>query len=162
MDAMTLIFGIASIVGAGVSIWQACVSKNAAQIATAAKAQIVHHRKTSELTELQALCRNAQKSMEKYGHGSSPASLKGVSQSRDAVDVQDFLQKLIEYRSCFGSKNPNDADEFVEKMNPLLDEFARSTSKAQMRELGAEILTNISIMFSIIKKPLDSKKETVH
>lgn len=163
MDTLTLISAFASITGAGVSIWQARKAKTAAQEVKAARAQMIDHRKTSELAELQTFCQKAQKSMEKFGHGASSVSLNGIDPSREGKDVQDFLLKLNEYRSHFGSKDPNPADIFIKKVGPVLTKFASSSrSQKQMIVLGTEILMEISNMSSIIKKTLDSKRETVH
>ena len=84
MDAMTLftIIGtIATIAGAIISLWQAKVSQNAAKDARKIRSELIDYRKTSELAQIQATCRKAQKSMEKYGPGSTPSSLIGVSRN---------------------------------------------------------------------------------
>lgn len=163
MDIMTLIFGSASIFGALVSIQQACAAKTAAQKAEDARAQIVENRKTSELAELKTLCGIAQKSIEKYGEAANPLTLKGASLDRDCDDVQKFLLKLKEYRTIFGSKSHNPADEFGDKVRPLLKKLAQSSpSPVEMCKFGSQILGKLSDMSAKIKTPLDRKKETVN
>lgn len=165
MDAMswTAIIGtIASIGGAGVSIWQARNSRNAAEESKLVRAQLIDHRKASELAQLQAVCKRAQKSMEKYGPGSVPSSLTGISPENDAHDVQEFMLLINENRSHFGSKNPNEADEFCEKLRPVLNDFAQASESTDLRRYGTQVLLHLSNMTPIIKKHLEAKRETVH
>lgn len=161
MTWLTIFGTIASIGGAGISIWQARVSKNAAKEAKKVRAELIDHRKASELTQIQTTCRKAQKSMEKYGPGSTPSSLIGVSRGKDAQDVQEFVLLLMENRDYFGNKKPNIADEFCYKINLLLDRFAQSQD-VEAREHGLEILLSIGNMASIIKKLLDAKRDELH
>jgi hypothetical protein len=165
MDAVNLVFGIVSVVGAGVSIWQACKSKTAAQEAKDARAQIIDHRKTSEATELKLACKKAQSSMEKYGPGLSlerlHENLVGTTPDRDGEEVQAFMLLIKENRLIFGPKTPNAADEFVDSVTKILDNFSQSfESPEKMKEHGTELLMALSAMSSIIKKLFDAKKET--
>ena len=157
----TIIGTVATIVGAVISFWQAGISKNAAKDAKRIRAELIDHRKTSELSLIQAVCRKAQKSMEKYGPASSPSSLIGVTPEKDAQDVQEFLLLLMENRAYFGNKSPNAADEFCERINPLLNSFAQSVN-AEAREYGSQILLLIGNMASVVKRLLDTKTEIVH
>lgn len=162
MDAsllITIIGTFASVGGAGISIHQARKSKNAADEAKKVRAQLIDHRKTSELAQLQTVCKRAQKSMEKYGPASSPSSLAGISPQKDAEDVQEFILNLKENSSYFGFKKPNEADEFCETLSPILSEFSQSSDPRELKEVGTQVLTHLSSMTSIIKRQLDTKKE---
>ena len=164
MDAMTLftIIGtVATIVGAVISFWQARVSQSAAKDARKIRAELIDHRKSSELAQIQAICRKAQKSMEKYGPGSTLSSLVGISLEKDAQDVQEFVLLLMENRAHFGYINPNVADEFCEKVSQLLDRFAQSQG-TDVRKFGSQILLSIGNMASVIKKLVDTKREELH
>ena len=161
MDVMTLIGTIASIGGAAVSIWQASVSRSAADEAIRVRAQLIDHREASELTHVQTLCKKAQKSMEKYGPGSVPSSLAGVSSANDAADVQEFVVGLKEQRAHFGSGKPNEADQFCDVLTPILDRFAQAVSPQDMREHGKNIVIHLSSMSASIKRQLDGKRDIV-
>lgn len=160
MSVLTVVGTMASIGGAWVSINQAGKSRTAAEEAKKVRAQLVDHRKTSDLAQVQSLCKKAQKSMEKYGPGSVPSSLVGIEPGNDAQDVQDFIMTTREHRAYFGNKSPNEADEFCNVITPLLDYFAQTKEPEGLREHGKQIVVHLANMAAIIKRHLDSKKET--
>lgn len=163
MDAMsivTVVGTVASIGGAWVSINQAGKSRTAADEAKKVRAQLIDHRKTSDLAKVQSLCKNAQKAMEKYGPGSVPSSLLGIEPNNDAREVQDFIMTIHEHCAYFGTKSPNEADQFCEAITPLLDTFAQTTDSEGLRDNGKQILVNLANMAASIKRLLDAKKET--
>jgi hypothetical protein len=163
MDAMTLltiIGALASIGCAAYALWQAIRSRKAANEAIAVRKQLIDYRKASELSQLQTVCKKAQRSMEKYGPGWTPSSLKGVSFEKDGQDVQEFVLLLRENRTYFGNKAPNDADEFCDTLLQILDKLSETSQKA--REYGKQILLHLNIMNSNLKKKLDSKREGTH
>ncbi|MDR4493909.1 MAG: hypothetical protein R3B74_05720 [Nitrospirales bacterium] len=150
---------LASLGGAVASLWQASQARTAASEAIRIRAQLVDHRKASELASMQATCKKAQKSMEKYGPGSVPSSLWGISPNNDAADVQEFLINLKEQRAHFGTRHPNEADQFCDVLTPLLDNFAQATSPELLREYGKQIVVHLSSISAAIKKQLDGKRE---
>lgn len=164
MDAMLALAWIgtlASIGGAGISAWQARQSRAAANEAVRIRAQLIDYRKTSELAHVQAVCKKAQKSMEKYGPGSVPSSLSGVSPGNDAANVQDFIVCLKEQRAHFGATHTNEADQFCDVLIPLLDKFAQADTPEALRECGKLIVMHLSSMSASIKRQLDDKRESV-
>lgn len=164
MDTMSILAWVgtlASLGGAWVSLWQASQSRTAADEAIRIRSQLVDHREASELAHVQAVCKKAQKSMEKYGPGSVPSSLMGISPASDAADVQDFWVCLKEQRAHFGKALPNEADQFCDVLTPLLDKFAQATEPQPLREHGKQIVVHLSSIAAVIKKQLDGKRETV-
>ena len=162
LSFIAIIGTIASIVGAIISLWQAKKSKTSAIEASQIRSQLLHHRKTSELAQLLALCRKVQKKMVKYGPASTKTSLQGIVPDNDAKEVQDFILLLKENRSFFQKKQTNDADSFCENMNVLISEFVQSDDKQNLKKIGTEILLKINSMLSIIRKKLDYKQEQVY
>lgn len=160
LSVLTIVGSIASLVGAWISVQQARKSKTAAEEAKKVRAQLVDHRKTSDLAQMQIQCRKAQKSMEKYGPGSVPSSLKGVDPAHDAREVQDFILYISEHRAYFGNKSPNKADEFCQVVTPLLDSFAQASTPDELRKNGKQIVIHLANMAAIIKRHLDARKET--
>jgi hypothetical protein len=164
MDTMSFLAWagtLASLGGAGVSLWQASQARTAASEAIRIRSQLVDHRKASELAHVQAVCKKAQKSMEKYGPGSVPSSLTGISPHYDAADVQEFVVCLKEQRAHFGTqRSSNEADQFCNVLTPLLDKFAQATSPELLREHGKQIVVHLSSISAAIKKQLDGKRET--
>lgn len=162
MHLLTIVASISSIVGAIISIWQAYRSKKFANEAKQIRKGLIDHRKTSELAQIQSSCKKAQKSMEKYGPGSVPSSLKGISSEQDAQNVQEFLLLIRENRTYFVNRNGNEADKLYNIIAPILDKFAQSQDENDLRAHGKEILIHLSSMASIIKNKLDSKRECIH
>jgi len=161
MSFLTWAGTVASLGGAGISLWQAMQSRTAAEEAIRIRSQLIDHREASELTHLHALCKKAQKSMEKYGPGSVPSSLSGISPANDAADVQDFIVCLKEQRAHFGAARSNEADQYCDVLTPLLDKFAQAHSADGLRENGKQIVVHLSSISAAIKRQLDGKRETV-
>ena len=158
---ITIIGTLASIGGGIVAVWQAKRSKKSADYAERVEKQLTRYDKISELTQLNVACKRAQQSMEKYGPASKPSNLRGVSGENDAKNVQDFLLLLRENRLHFGSKKQNEADQFYETINPLLEKFTRSKTNEQLINSGKPVLLHLNSMLSIIKKKQSDSKKSV-
>lgn len=161
MEGLTWIGTVVSIIGAGISIWQAIKSKSAATEACRIRSLLIDHRETSELSQIQASCRKAQKSMEKYGPGSVADNLHGISPANDARDVQEFVLYLREQRDHFGRNPPNEVDNLCDLLLPLLDEFAQAADPMMLRDKGKQIVIHLSGFSSVIKLRLDQKREAI-
>ena len=166
MDAMSWLYiigAVASVGGACVSIWQAIRSKTAADEASRVRTQLVGHRKTSEFSKLQAECKKAQNAIEKYGPGSVPEKLYGVSPEIDAGEVRNFMLLVTEHRGLFGVQAPNSVDKFYDDLAPILDKFSQSADKVDLlHEFGKQVLSHLNGMSSVIKDYLDREREDAH
>ena len=162
MYIITIIGAIASIIGAGFAYWQASKAKGSADEAKSVRAQLIDHRKASELSKIQASCKKALNSMTKYGAASTASSLDGIDTQNDSFNVQEFIILTKEHRAYFGNKRVNKADEFCNALTPLLDDFAQASTPDNQRKYGKQLVTHLSSINADIKKLLDSKRETVH
>ncbi|MCK5270229.1 MAG: hypothetical protein KAJ46_05560 [Sedimentisphaerales bacterium] len=162
MDIITTIGAIASIIGAGASWRQASKARSAADEAKRVRAQLIDHRKTSELAIIQASCKNALNSMKKYGPAFTKDCSAGASPIGDSKDVQEFIFLLKEHRAYFGNRNPNEADEFCNALTPLLEDFSKSSSVEDHQRYGKQIVTHLSSIAASIKKRLDSKLDKIY
>jgi hypothetical protein len=158
---LTIVGTLASLLGAGIAIWQSVKAKASANEAERIKNQIFGYRATSELSQLQAGCKKAQNSMSKYGPGSPSSSLKGVEPENDARDVQEFLLLVKEYREYFKERRRNQADSLCDAINPLLKDFSDETNPQKQKDLGTQILFLVSDFTSVIKKLVDSKIQKI-
>ncbi len=158
---LTIVGTVASLLGAGIAIWQSIKASASAREAEKIKNQIIGHRTVSELSQLQARCKKAQNSMAKYGPGSPSNSLKGVEPENDAGDVQEFLLVVKEHRDYFKARRKNQADILFDAINPLLNEFSDETNPLKQKELGTKILLHISDFTAVIKKLIDSNVQTL-
>lgn len=148
-----------SILGAIYALRQANIAKKAASLAQSIKQQLISHRKTSELSELQALLSTAQKAFTKYG-SSSPRGLVGIAHNADAEVVLDFIHKLKSFRGYFVDQLTNAADETYTEINLELVEFRKASSGAKISEHGSNILNSIVSFSPNLKSELTDQKES--
>ncbi|MBN2604154.1 MAG: hypothetical protein JXA91_08490 [Candidatus Thermoplasmatota archaeon] len=158
---LTIIGTVASLIGAIISVKQADNAKQSATEANKIKKQLINTRKTSELAQIQADCKRAQKAMEKYGPGSIPSSLAGTNPEHDAMEVQSFLSSLKEHRSYFDAgARKNIADDFYDTVMPILSQFSQSNDPKKLKKYGTQIKTNLDTISSNIKCNLDERRES--
>lgn len=156
-EFLTILGTLASLVGMAISIYQAKKAKSAADEATLIKTQLIKHRETSELSQVQALCRKAQNAMAKYGPGSGLNSLKGIKHQNDSQEVQEFMFFIKEHREYFDDENKNKADLIYDSILNPLAEFSTAKDTHKIKELGNDILLKINEFTPIIKKMVDYK-----
>lgn len=160
IDAISVIGSIASILGA---IWawkEAKKSKTSAELAQRIKDQLIGHRKTSELAELQALLSTAQKKFTKYG-ASNPKALAGIDHHADSESLLSFMHTLKSYNEYFEGEHENVADKFYDDIEKTLQLFRTSSSINNITEHGNSILNKLANFSPILKREFTSKKESV-
>lgn len=157
-DALNWIGSVCSILGAGYACYQASISKSAAEISKSIKSQLINHRKTSELSELQALLRTAQNAFNKYASSNSSA-LKGVDHNSDAQVVLEFINKLKALREYFADHFDNAADTTYDEINANLALFRATTASGKVSSIGADILTSITGFSPSLQRELNAHKE---
>lgn len=156
---LTILGTVASIIGAIIAIHQAHKSKKSAEKAEKVRSQLIHHRKTSELTKLETVCRKAQKSMEKYGPAATKISLEGISLGDGAEDVQEFILLLNESASLFGATKSTEIDSHLTILKTSLENFVNSHCLDDTKKWGSDVLFKLNTMLAYIKKSLDAKRD---
>lgn len=159
-EIINWIGSVCSILGAIYAARQANIAKNAANLAQSIKHQLINHRKTSELSELQALMNAAQKAFTKYG-SSNPKGLAGISHNSDAEVVLDFIHKLKSFRDYFSDHSTNAADETYNEINLELIEFRKAISGKKISEHGSNILNSVVGFSPNLKRELTDQKENI-
>jgi hypothetical protein len=157
-DALNWIGSVCSILGAVYACYQASISKSAAEISMSIKNQLINHRKTSELSELQTLLRAAQNAFNKYA-SSNPSSLKGIDHNSDAQVVLEFINKLKASRDYFADHFDNAADKTYDEINSNLALFRATIASSEVSTIGAEILTSITGFSPSLQRELNAHKE---
>lgn len=153
-------FGVAaSFYGAWIAWKQAGISKSAAELASRIKEQLISHRRTSELSELQAYIDSAKRTFLKYG-SSKPSSLAGINHNADAEVVLEFIHKLKSLRDYFAAPEGNAADDAFDEINNELVRFRSAKSTKDVSEVGASILNKIVAFSPILRKELTEQKES--
>lgn len=158
-ELVSWIGSICSIIGAGYAVKQANIATSAAELAQSIKKQLINHRKTSELAELQALLNTAQKAFTKYG-ASSPSVLAGIAHNSDAEVALDFIHKLKSFRDYFADHFSNAADDTYAEINDELVAFKKAKTGVKISEHGANILTSIASFSPNLKRELTEQKES--
>ena len=158
MDYLSIIGSLASILGA---IWawkEARSSEKSANKAKQIKEQLISHRKTSELVELQSLHNTALLAFKKYGSSSS-TSLTGINHNSDAQLSLDFIHKLKEFREYFNSMSGNAADNLFNEINDELATFKNVTNSQQISSHGTLILNHLASFAPLLKREATLQKE---
>lgn len=156
-----LIGTVASIIGAVISIVQASKAAKAATEAEKAKQHLIHHRQSNEVVIIQEACRNTLTSIGKFGPAAVIANLQGASVSREAKDVQDFLQLLTEHRANFQTDTTNEADKLCNAVNQFLTSFAQAHSTEEKIRYGKNIYLLLNPFLSILKNMTDQNRENI-
>lgn len=157
-DVINWVGSICSILGAAYAFKQASVAKTAAKLSESIKRQLINHRKTSELAELQALLKAAQNAFNKYG-ATNPSLLKGIDHNSDAQVVLEFINKLKVLRDYFADHFDNAADKAYDEINAILAKFKSATAPNTVSKLGAEILNLVTGFSPNLQRELNTHKE---
>ncbi len=155
----SIIGATASIIGAAWAWKQADVASKAATLAQTIKNQLISHRKTSELAELQALFDYAQKAFNKYAI-KSHSRLAGFDTSNDAETVLAFINKLKAFREYFNEPSGNAADKTYTDINTELSKFSSATSTNDKKVHGEKIQTTITSFSPSLQWALTRQKES--
>ncbi len=158
-EVVSWVGSICSIVGALCAVKQASIAKGAAKLSESIKKQLISHRKTSELAELQALLNTARKAFAKYG-ASNPSALKGIDHNADAVVALDFIHKLKSFRDYFDDHFNNYADDTYNEISDELVEFKKTKSGSKISVRGAKILSSIVSFSPNLKRELTTQRES--
>ena len=159
MTVLTVVGTFASFYGAWIAYKQAGISKSAAQLANRIKTQLMNHRKTSELSELQVHIESTKRTFLKYG-SAKPSSLTGINHSADAEVAFEFIHKLKSLRDYFSASEGNAADDAFNEINVELGKFKAANSLIQISNIGESILNKVVMFSPILKKELTEQKET--
>lgn len=159
MSVLSIVGTLASFYGAWVAWKQAEISKSAAELAGRIKEQLINHRRTSELSELQVLIESTRKNFLKYGSG-KPSSLTGINHSADAEVALEFIHKLKSFRDFFAATEENTADVAFDEISAELDRFKSAKNVKEISEIGGSILKKVVMFSPVLKKELTEQKET--
>lgn len=158
MAVLSVVGTLASFYGAWVAWKQAGVSKSAAALAGRIKEQLVNHRRTSELSELQVHIESTKRTFLKYG-SAKPSSLTGINHSSDAEVALEFIHKLKSLRDYFSSQEGNAADDAFDEIYAELNKFKSASNSKDISEIGGVVLKKVVTFSPVLKKELTEQKE---
>lgn len=159
MAVLTVVGTLASFYGARIAWKQAGISKSAAELAGRIKEQLINHRRTSELSELQVHIESTKRTFLKYG-SAKPSSLTGINHSADAEVALEFIHKLKSLRDYFSAPEGNAADDAFDEINAELGKFKSAKNSKEISDVGESILNKVVMFSPILKKELTDQKET--
>lgn len=159
MAVLSVVGTLASFYGAWVAWKQAGISQSAAALAGRIKEQLINHRRTSELSELQVHIESTKRTFLKYG-SSKPSSLTGINHSADAEVALEFIHKLKSLRDYFSAPEGNAADDAFDEIGVELDKFKIAKSSKDISEIGGAVLNKVVMFSPVLKKELTEQKET--
>lgn len=159
MAVLTVVGTLASFYGARIAWKQAGISKSAAELAGRIKEQLINHRRTSELSELQVHIESTKRTFLKYG-SAKPSSLTGINHSADAEVALEFIHKLKSLRDYFSAPEGNAADDAFDEINAELGKFKSAKNSKEISDVGESILNKVVMFSPILKKELTEQKET--
>ncbi|RJP91502.1 MAG: hypothetical protein C4518_07940 [Desulfobacteraceae bacterium] len=159
MAVLSFVGTLASFYGAWVAWKQAGISKSAAELAGRIKEQLINHRRTSELSELQVHIESTKRTFLKYG-SAKPSSLTGINHSADAEVALEFIHKLKSLRDYFSAPEGNAADDAFDEIGAELDRFKSAKNSKDISDIGGSILNKVVMFSPVLKKELTEQKET--
>lgn len=158
MTVLTVVGTLASFYGARIAWKQAGISKSAAELAGRIKGQLINHRRTSELSELQVHIESTKRTFLKYG-SAKPSSLTGINHSADAEVALEFIHKLKSLRDYFSAPEGNAADDAFDEINAELGKFKSAKNSKEISDVGESILNKVVMFSPVLKKELTEQKE---
>ena len=159
MAVLSVVGTLASFYGAWVAWKQAGISKSAAELAARIKEQLVNHRRTSELSELQVHLESTKRTFLKYG-SAKPSSLTGINHNADTEVALEFIHKLKSLRDYFSAPEGNAADDAFDEINADLGKFKSARSSKDISDIGGSILNKVVTFSPILRKELTEQKES--
>ena len=159
MTVLSIFGTLASFYGAWLALKQAEISKSAAELAGRIKDQLISHRKTSELSELQVHIESTKRTFLKYG-SAKPSSLTGINHNADCEVALEFIHKLKSLRDYFSAPEGNAADDAFDEINTDLGKFKSAKSSKDISDIGESVLNKVVMFSPILKKELTGQKES--
>ena len=142
MDVINIIASVASIVGAGIAIWQAMSAKSAAEIAVDAKKEVLNKKTAIEFHSLLSKAKEIEKILIAKSRSNSTQQ-RGRNDNKDHTEIESFISMINEKKSIALSNN---AIVFLtEKYNQLV-EFNHREEKPIIEMLACvrEIIAKLS------------------
>lgn len=142
MDVVNIIASVASIVGAGIAIWQAITAKSAAKIAVDAKTEVLNKKKTIEFHSLLGKAKEIERILIAKSR-SNPTQQRGRNDNKDHTEIENFISMINEKKSIALSDGTNVF--LTEKYNQFV-EFNHREEKPIIEMLACvrEIIAKLS------------------
>lgn len=149
MDWISWVGTALSGIGAIIAIRQSQNAKSSAEAAKEATEQIFRSRRTSDLTALSEFLQKTQEILRRYTSGNI-SMLSGTSPSKDAEEIQSFLDAFAEVTHYF-QESGDEFNEFLKMLNESAHGFTDATSTQQRQLKAREIASHLRVASSKIR-----------
>lgn len=147
---------IASIYGAYLSIKAKNEAKDSAELAEAAKNQVLKKQTTTHLVEILSEAKRAQLTFGKYSITQNK-SLIGAEFEKDAKIIQSFTFTFNEHRALLEESTEIETESTYKTLNELLDEFMTHRAADDKKKFGKQIRLAIDDIIFKLKKVIDDR-----
>lgn len=146
MDTLSIIGAIASIIGAGIAIWQACVAKKNAKIVLDVKDDIRNKNKSLVLTKLNGNTKELiEKLIKSRGKEKAPSDIKKL--------LESYLPDLSEAVGVLKSEEKTTISQHKDKIKKYVGDLKDDSSIENILDkINAELNDIISDLSSIISE----------
>lgn len=146
MDTLSIIGAIASIIGAGIAIWQACVAKKNAKIVLDVKDDIRNKNKSLVLTKLNGNTKELiEKLIKSRGKEKAPSDIKKL--------LESYLPDLSEAVGVLKSEEKTTMSQHKDKIKKYVGDLKDDSSIENILDkINAELNDIISDLSSIISE----------
>lgn len=160
MEQLVNILGaVASIAGAGLSVYFEHKAKKHALLAKTYKEQVIKNQKTTRLAILYEKAKSVQKGFGKYRIADGNKSLTGTNQRQDSASLSDFLFLFSEEKDLISKLTTMDPQVFQSNLNNVLSDFSQSTTNRKCTEYGKRISTELEFIIHKLRNGIDQSNE---
>lgn len=152
-SVVTTIGTILSLVGAGISIWQAKNAKSSAEIASKARRQFLAASVISPLSELKIKCTKVRDDFRKY---STADQIAGVNYHEDSNTIRILLDEINDAGGTIRLDPLTSILDEISKMSTHLD-GAKTPGEALVP--GKTIYEKMKLLIQIITKEISSNQD---
>ena len=160
MESLLSILG--SIASIGAAIWsfiEAKKSINAATKAELLRDELIHRRKTVEISQVYAETKRVLNVVSKVGPSCNIQLLKGINCADIAKEVEIFSSFILEQSGHFSEDFYNTAKVLSTDLKNDIESLAEASSFEDKKKFGKNIFYKIQTFTPIVKKLSDEKRE---
>jgi hypothetical protein len=149
--AVSALGAVASIIGAGVAIWQAREASDSANRAERVLDATRDQKALIEVVKVHQATRKLIDRVAQIGPSSSPKKLIGLDPSDIARDIDTFIVDLCELRDRFAINERNEAQELIDNVRPLISALSNSTTPEEIKKAGESLHLLLSDFLPVSK-----------
>ncbi len=152
MDYFNFITSIVTVLSAIWTFYSALAVKRDLKTISKIKLEIIEKRNLKELTELYHLTKKNQNTFNKFGFAVTDNSLKGINLETESLEMQNYLNKLIENIHFFDETKQNFIKEIHKEIGQNTTKLTSTNQSNIVKKNGIKIIDNLSQISTILNK----------